>query len=469
MGPIELCLLTLVAPQAPQAPADPTPPPVHAAAAIEGAAQHQDPAPLGQDPQGGAPQAAARPSQGADSVEGQRARLSQLEQAAEYADAAELSALALSDDPAVAARAAWILAGSKNAAHLSTLPAIVAQSPHAEVRLQALRGLRLRGDASCTPTALTALADDDRRVRTLAVQVLGKLRRPVSIDPLLQLVRTQSQLPQDGAATDVQAALLTLSDLGASGQLLRMAADIADGQVTDCGEALAYAFQTLSPKLEPKQEATALIAVLDHKEKLVRRYAITRLTVMGDASAIPALEGRLGKEDATLRPLLEVALEQLRGGQQAQGTEVVENSKAAANAFGQRIAALWRSLPRVLQAVLCALPVALLGMLWALRRASRQRLLADDAAAAAALAAPSEDFVDEHGYAFDEEGYEEGYDEAYEDDYLESDDDGEQADYAASFEEGQDGYADEDHDENPSLWQHDDQQAEPQLEDEHAR
>ncbi len=445
MGLIELCLLSLVAPQAPGAAVDPAPAASQAPQG-QGAASSNSPSQGVPEPGGSEP--------GGPEL-GEPARLAQLEQAADYADTAELSGLALSQDVEVAARAAWILAGSKNAAHLGALPAIVAASPHAEVRLQALRGLRRKGDASCAPTAIAALTDDDRRVRTLAAQVLGKLRRPAAVDPLLQLVRAQSQRAADGPATDVQAAIVTLTDLGAAGHLLRMAADVADGKLTDCGEALAYAFQTLSPKLDPDQEATALIAVLDHKEPLVRRYAITRLSIMGNSAAIPALEGRLGKEGNALRPLLEVALGQLRGGQLAQDAEAAPKTGAAATALalGQRAGELWGALPRVVQAVLCALPVALLGMIWALRRAANQRRLAEDAAAAAALATPSDGFDDDE-YADGDGDYEDDFDDELE------------------HESGQGSFLDEDEeydDQTPSLWQSADQSEAQQLEDEHAR
>lgn len=399
MGLIELCLLSLVSPQQPAA---------QTPLAIEQAVTPQDP----QDP---------------------RKQLIQLEKAGEYADATELSKLSFGEDSTIAARAAWLLANSKNATHLAALPAIIESSPHAEARLQALQGIRLHGDASATPIALGALEDMDRRVRTLAVQVLAKLRRPTSIDPLLQLVRTESEGATDAPATDVQAALLTLTDLGATKHLLRMAADVADGGATGCGEALTYAFQTLSPKLDSDKETTVLVAVLDHKEPLLRRYAITRLTELGDPKSATALQGRLGQENEELRPLLEVAIAQLQSEGVAPPKDEFERATSNAKILGTRTLEWWQAQPVTNKAMLGAIPVALILALWMMRRAARRRAHEADAQAATALVAPSDEYLEEQE-AYDEyedgdyeyaegedEEYEDQGDEAYEDEAYEGD------------------------------------------------
>ncbi|MFN3244220.1 MAG: HEAT repeat domain-containing protein [Planctomycetota bacterium] len=382
MGLIELCLLSLVSPQQPAAQAPP---------AVEQVAPAQDP-------------------------QGPREQLAQLEKAGEYADAAALGKLALGDDEAIAARAAWLLAHSKNAAHLAALPAIIESSPFAEARLQALQGILLHGDASATSIAIGALEDLDRRVRTLAVKVLGKLRRPASIDPLLQLVRTESTNATAGTATDVKLALLTLADLGASQHLLRIAAGVGDGNPEGCGDALTYTFQTLSPKLDADKETTVLVAVLDHKETLLRRYAITRLTELGDPKSATALQGRLAKEDEELRPLLEVAIAQLQGEGTAPPEDELERATHNAKVLGTRAADWWNGQPVTSKAMFGAIPVALIVMLWLLRRAARRRAHEADAQAAAALVAPSDEYLEDQD-SYDDGGYEDGAydDEAYED------------------------------------------------------
>ena len=179
------------------------------------------------------------------------ARLAQLEEAGQYADATTLTELALCPEEDVAARAAWILATSNNEAHWAALPAVVEQSAHAAARLQAMQGIAEHGDISATGTAIRALDDDDLRVRTVAVQLLGHLRRPAAVEPLLHLIRSWDGSRRDEAPTDVQAALVTLADLGAAQHLLRVADDVTHAQVPDCGAALAYTFQELSPRLPP--------------------------------------------------------------------------------------------------------------------------------------------------------------------------------------------------------------------------
>ena len=151
MGLIELCLLSLVTPQEPAAP---TAPAVAVQAPAEAAAQ------------------------------GPRALLVQLEAAGDYADADALAALTSCEDAEVAARAAWLLAMSRNQTHVAVLPDVWEASSHAEVRLHAMNGLLQRGDSPSTATAIEGLEDEDPRVRTVAAQLLG-LAGIVLVDHLL--------------------------------------------------------------------------------------------------------------------------------------------------------------------------------------------------------------------------------------------------------------------------------------------
>lgn len=317
--------------------------------------------------------------------------LAKLEAAGQYADAASLARLARCPAEAVAARAAWILASSGNPSHLTALPDVIESSPHAEARLQALHGVLQHGDISATAAAIHALGDPDRRCRTVAVQVLGRLRRPAAIEPLLMLIRAAKDASGDTPPTDVQAALLTLTDLGASRHLLRMAGDVARAQVEGCGTALAYAFQEMSPRLEPREETTALIAVLGHEEPLLRRYAITRLTELADPRSLAALDARLDLEGPALRPLLEVALAQLMENGRKAPAGRLGRMVADAEALGTQIASWWTAQRTTGKAILCAIPSSLLFGLWLIRRSLKQRRLYADAIAAAALASPSGD------------------------------------------------------------------------------
>lgn len=384
MGLIELCLLSAMTPQGPAAGAAAAPTEAPAAARAE------------QDP---------------------RALLAKLESAGQYADAAALTHVATGRDRATAERAAWLLATSTNDAHLAALPQVVATANTAAARLQALHGILLRGDISSTATAIAALEDDDRRVRAMAAQVLGKLRRPAAVEPLLRLLHAAECSP-DAEPTDAQAALLTLADLGASQHLLRMATDLADRELPRCGEALAYTFQELSPRLTPSEEATVLVAVLGHREPLLRRYAITRLTELDDPKSLAALDARLDVEGRELRPLLEVAVAQLMGSKDGAGAQLSPLADRAAS-LGARAWSWWSSKRATDQAILCAIPTALLFGLWLIQRSLRIRARDAQAHAAAALAAPSDGFeadeYEEHYGDHEEwdsadEGYEEGLD-----------------------------------------------------------
>lgn len=367
MGLIEICLFALVVPQGPAAGVTPAQPP--------------------------------------------RAQLAQLEAAGEYADAAALTSLALHEDEAIAARAAWLLANSRNPSHVEALPRVAAESPHAAARLHGLHGLLQRRDPSSTTTALRALEDPDRAVRTVAANLLGALQRPTAIEPLLRVVHAAATRGGDQDATDARAALVALADLGASQHLLRMATALDRTDAPACGEALAYAFQELSPQLDARRETTALIAVLGHRAPLLRRYAITRLTELNAPRSLAALEARLTREDAQLLPLIEVAIQQLRGGGAASQGEL-ERATADAEAFGARALEWWSSRRTPDKVALCVIPTALLVGLWLIRRALRDRAHLAEGEAAAALASHSDEYYAEHEHD-DEADYD--YDEAYED------------------------------------------------------
>lgn len=378
MGLIELCLLSLLSPQEP-VPAQ-TPP------------SAQPPEATWEAPAAPETGVAGDAAAGA-TADDDRARLLAAERAGDDADGNVLLALTQSDDAAIAARAAWLLGRSGNPAHLELLDDVVTQSHHADARLQALQSLRQRGDVATMPLAVQSLGDEDRRVRTVAVQLLGKLRRPAAVEPLVALIDTAAKGSEPGAATDVQAALVTLADLGASKHLLRVATSIADGDVAETGTALTYCFQTLSPQLPPADETTTLVAVLSHREPMLRRYAITRLAELGSASAGAALEGRLAAETAELRPLVEVALAQIRRDRTAPPQDELERAKQNALLLWSRAKTEWHALPPLHQGLAASGTVFLLIVVWFWRRAALRRRQAAAAAETLAMVQPSEDYV----------------------------------------------------------------------------
>jgi len=442
MGLIELCLLSLVTAQEPNS----TAPPV-AGHAVAAPAPAPAPAP-GQEPGSTKePAAASKSAIAADNAGAQdpREALQAIEAAGAEADGKILLELAMASDAQVAARAAWLLGKSSNPEHKAELPAIAANSPHAEARLQALQAIRVAATNASTPIAITALDDDDRRVRTITVQLLGKLRRANAIAPLLDLISSSAKIASDEPATDVQAALLTLSDLDASQHLLRMSTAIGDGHAAGTGAALTYAFQTLSPKLESEAETTVLVAVLDHRESLLRRYAITRLTELDSKTALTALEGRLGKEGNELRPLIEVAIAQIRHDGREPPKDEVERATANAHALWARTVSWWRTLDMPQQALVGSSPVVFLLLLWMVRRAARRRSHDEDALAAAALVQPSDDYIDPQDGDY--------YDDEYEDDDEQSEDGDEQSEDGDYEDDGE--YAEGEYDEGDEQSEYD--------------
>lgn len=320
-------------------------------------------------------------------------QLAAAEQAGAEAAAETLVGLALADDAAVAARAAWLLAGETGKAPLPALHEVVAKSPHADARAQAMQALDRRRDAASAGFAVEALHDGDVRVRTLAAQLLGKLQHRPAVEALTGLIDESRTRTAKDPSTDLQAALLALHDLGAASHLMRIATALHDSKVEGTGEALAFCCQGLGPKLSPTEQTTFLLAILGHREALVRRHAIGRLAELADPRTTSALEARLATETRELRPLIEVALMQVRRDKTPPSDEM---GRAGQNALvmWQHVTTWWSSLEPTMQAVAAGAPVLGLVVLVLLVRTLRRRA-ADKAAAAAtvALVQPSEEFM----------------------------------------------------------------------------
>ena len=396
MGLIELCLLSLVSPQEPEPVPVPTPP------AAESSPGEVAPAASEQDPQ---------PEQ--EPVE-PREQLRAAEQQGAHADPAELAMLACQEDADIAARAAWLLTRGETSAHRAALADVLRRSEHPEARALAMQNLLDGNHSDSAKAARHGLRDGDRRVRTMAAQLLGRLRDNGSVESLVAMIDEASNTEDDtgsGRATDVQAAVLALTDLGAKQHLLRMATSIHDGQIDGVGSSLAYSFQTLSPQLEAAAETTLLVAVLAHRETVLRRYAITRLAELDSTTAIHALEGRLAVEGDELRPLVENALAQLRHDTGTQPTDEVERAKANAKILWDKTTTWWSGLEPLHQGVVAGGPILFLLLIIVVRRLGRRRADQDAALAAAELVQPSDDYYDDQ----DEDYYEDDqYDESEE-------------------------------------------------------
>jgi hypothetical protein len=354
---LELCLASILAPQDPSTTPASSPPP--------------------------APPAAAASAPSANEVSGD--------------DAGELAALAMGEDPAVAARAAWALGSGKHRVVLPALLEVAVKSPHPAARRHALQALLRFQDTGSTATAIEALRDEDRTVRTLAVQLLTRLKRPAALQPLLAMFEAARAQCEPGPATDLQAALLCLSDLGAADRLLQVATALHDSAAEDTGTALAWCCQTLAPKLPREQQITLATALLSHRELLVRRWAIGHLAELDEPATAKALEGRLPLEGKELRPLVELALAQVRRDQERDPTASDELQRAKQNleAIGGWLAGRWRQLTPTEQIASGAGALAVLAIvvlaLWRRRIAARERA----ATRTIALVQPSADHVEQ--------------------------------------------------------------------------
>lgn len=324
---------------------------------------------------------------------GERERLLAAERAGQGADVAELRALADADDVAVAARAAWLLGRHESRTAIDLVREVARTSRHVEARQQAMHALLKDPEVGSLTTAVHCLGDADVGVRTLAAQLLAVLRRPAAIAPLVQLIERGPRT--DGAATDVQAALVALRDLGAADQLLRIATALDDRPAAGVGQALTWCFQGLSPRLESAAQATLLVAVLGHHEPLLRRYAIGRLGELRQRSTAQALEGRLATEAPELRPLVELALAQVRGDDKPKARDELERAMQNAKALFARLEARWASMPMQDRVVAGAIGVSLLMVLVIVAQLRRRRHRAETAAATLALVAPSEEHLEQ--------------------------------------------------------------------------
>jgi hypothetical protein len=359
---LELCLLPLLSPQAPTPDAAPTTP--------------------------------AAPAPATTPADDERQRLLAAERAGADADPATLRELAQADDAAIAARAAWLLGNLTTPAAAPWLYEVATASPHAEARRQAMHALLRQAQVASFPTGIAALADADPDVRTLAAQLLGKLRRPAGISALVARVEQGDRNPER-PATDLQAVLVALGELGAADQLLRVATALHDRPAQGVGQALTWCFQQLAPKLPADAQSTLLVAVLDHREPLLRRYAIGRLGELRARSAAQALEGRLAQETPELRPLVEVALAQVRGDDRPRPSDELERARQNATALLAKARARWDTMSTQDRTVAAATAAALLLVLALLGRMRRARARAASAAAAMALVAPSEEHLEQ--------------------------------------------------------------------------
>lgn len=300
-----------------------------------------------------------------------------------------------SDQPALVARASRALGVLRRGDQIATLVQLASEHRDSGVRLQAMWALTRMRDARAQPAALLGLQSNDAMLRALAATILGA-QRVRTAGPALLRVAADPTTPDDGQDQgddqDRIAAITALADIGDQDQLLGLAAAVTTGSPA-VAQALTYAFQTLSPQLEPDAEATTLVAVLGHSHATLRRYAIQRLAELRVPATARALEGRLGREGRELLPLLQVAITQVRGDR----TGVERSLTERAEELWAKAQQTWTALPlnqRYAAGCGALILLLILGIGWTARTRARNRAAGE---AWAALAAPSAPEFAENG------------------------------------------------------------------------
>ncbi len=335
-------------------------------------------------------------------------------------EAGKLIPLLDSENVELASRAAFALGKLQMTEAVPDLIKIVSTHPQMEVRRFAMSALKDMRDPRSIQTSAAALTSSDIRLRTLAADNLGRLRKEEAVDPLLGLLAGEASKASDAdSRMDRVQALLSLCDIGNARSLLPAASSVGAGSKAE-EEALTYMFQVLTPKLEAEEEATTLMAVLDHESVLLRRYAIQRLGEMKDSNAVPALEERLAVEGDELKPLLEAALNGMID--EGSGSSTINTGAALLRLkqWKQQAIDYWQGLAQAERNKLIAGSaggVILFFTLIFLARRRRRQKRADNWVSS--MVAPSdEEFIDEE-QAYDDEGYDEEYTEEYQEEYSE--------------------------------------------------
>ncbi|MFM1872743.1 MAG: hypothetical protein RL398_2165 [Planctomycetota bacterium] len=329
-------------------------------------------------------------------AEDELAELHRLERLGTAAPADAIAALTNSADLTIARRATWLLGRAGGRDRGPALRELARDSRDAEIRLHALMGLQKDVDQAALQVAADRLGDADLSVRIAAAQLLGRARSAEAADELLAFVqRSARSATSETDPRDVEAALIALHDLQAGRHLLPVAEALRNSTLSGTGKSLTYYWQDVSPKLPKADEVTMLRAALDHREPLLRRYAIARLGELDDPAAVPALEARVGIEEAELEPLLEATLRFLRRDAAVGETDDLERAKANLAAITANARGAWQDLGRDGQLLAlsgvggAAFLLLVITLLARRRRAATAHAAA--VAAATALVAPSAD------------------------------------------------------------------------------
>ncbi len=291
-----------------------------------------------------------------------------------------VTALLAHGNPDIVARACWLLGEWKALDAIVVLGDVAHDHATASVRLQATAALAHMANSATAQGLTRAVQDPDGRVRLCAIQALGRLGAPIATAPAMTLIDHLGSKQPTETPNDLVAALVVLHDVGDPANLMPAATAIgfAHPQV---GQALTFLFQGLSPRQQPKEEVTTLLAVLDHPEPMLRRYAIQRLGELRDPTTAKALEVRLAAEAADLQPLIRVSLTQVRGDVGHEDDDLVARAKNNVAAISQMVERRWKSLGSTGQiatgATVGIVVLAVIGFLVARRRTRQSAAVAE--------------------------------------------------------------------------------------------
>lgn len=314
------------------------------------------------------------------------------------ADPRALAELALGDD-AVAERAAWLLAKTDGPTTLPALHTVVTAGKSAVARTHAMAGLLTRRRPDSDEFTRKALQDSDRRVRTLAAQLVAITQPRGARADLIALIERAVAANEPGVATDVQAALVALHDLRSPDGVVALAQTIGGSTLQGCGDALAYLCQEFVPKLPTDERMAAYRTLATHREEAVRRVALNGLSAYRDPQTIALLQQRAAAETGPLQPLAAAALATATQAKAPADADLVAQAKHNAKALAAAVTGWWakQSLARKSLAIAAPATLLVIGVTLLLVVRNRRRMAAEQAAAAAeaiALVQPSDEYLE---------------------------------------------------------------------------
>ncbi len=289
-----------------------------------------------------------------------------------YAD--EVEALLEDPDPAVAARAAYILGTHGVVASVPALCKTLRDSPNPVVRRYAAYALMRMPDPREENFLLQALADEDPLTRGYAATALERLHSRRAAPALARALVGDRKAPKETRLRLLSA----LAELGGPEEIPKVALGVGPREDVDLLRAQVYALQKLTPHLQRKEEEALLVQLLDLPSSFVRGYAVDRLGEIGEPAVAEVLEERMKREGPQFRKRIEAALSLIRerGGASLALEKAVDTASrkmAKAREILVKAVAGVKGWPAWKKGLLAALPLVLAGILFFLWRWLRAR------------------------------------------------------------------------------------------------